>query len=315
MRVFYGLDQFKGVEKPVFTTGTFDGVHVGHRKIIQQLNKKAKEVGGESVLFSFYPHPRMVIFPDQNDLKLILTQAEKIKKLQEAGLQNLIIHPFTKDFSKLSAFEYTRDILVNTINVNTVVVGYDHRFGKNREGDFELLQDYANMFDFNIDEIKAIDIDNISVSSTKIRNALEDGDIALANQFLTYPFILGGRVVHGKKLGTKLQFATANLEINDVHKIIPKNGVYIVSGKINDGHTLQGIMNIGVKPTVSQEDKRSVEVHFFGISEALYGEYVEVSLLKRIRDEKKFNGIEELKTQLNKDKKDALNYFDNVHKA
>lgn len=312
MRVFYGLEQFKGVKNPVFTTGTFDGVHIGHRKIIQQLNRRAEEIQGESVLFSFYPHPRMVIFPEQNDLKLLLTQAEKIKKLQEAGLQNLIIHPFTKDFAKYSAFEYTRDILVNTIGVNTVVVGYDHRFGKNREGDFELLQDYAKTFDFGIEEIKAIDIESVNVSSTKIRLALDEGDIALANKFLTYPFLLGGRVVHGKKLGTKLQFATANLEINDVHKIVPKNGVYIVSGKINDGQVLQGMMNIGVKPTISIEEKRSVEVHFFGINEALYGEYVEVSLLERLRDEQKFDGVDALKSQLNQDKANALAYFNNI---
>lgn len=310
MRVFYGLDQFQGVEKPVFTTGTFDGVHVGHKKIIAQLNQKAQEIGGESVLFTFYPHPRMVIFPDQNDLKLLLTQDEKIKKLQEAGLQNLIIHPFTKEFSKLSAFEYTRDILVNTINVNTVVVGYDHRFGKNREGDFDLLADHAEIFGFNIQEIEAIDIESINVSSTKIRQALEEGDIDKANTYLTTPFILGGRVVHGKKLGTKLQFPTANLEINDVHKILPKNGVYIISGRINDGSELQGMMNIGVRPTVGSNLKRSVEVHFFGINEELYGEYVEVSLLSRLRDEKKFNGIDELKLQLTADKTAALLFFE-----
>jgi riboflavin kinase/FMN adenylyltransferase len=310
MRVFYGLDQFQGVERPVFTTGTFDGVHVGHKKIIAQLNKKAQEIGGESVLFTFYPHPRMVIFPDQNDLKLLLTQDEKIKQLQDAGLQNLIIHPFTKEFSKLSAFEYTRDILVNTINVDTVVVGYDHRFGKNREGDFQLLSEHAEIFGFQIEEIEAIDIESTNVSSTKIRQALEDGNIDRANTYLTYPFILGGRVVHGKKLGTKLQFPTANLEINDVHKILPKNGVYIISGRINDGKELQGMMNIGVRPTVGSNLKRSVEVHFFGIDEELYGEYVEVSLLSRLRDEKKFDGIDELKNQLSSDKKSAMLFFE-----
>lgn len=310
MRVFYGLDQFQGVEKPVFTTGTFDGVHVGHQKIIQQLNEKAESIGGESVLFTFYPHPRMVIFPDQNDLKLLLTQDEKIKKLQDAGLQNLIIHPFTREFSKLSAFEYTRDVLVNAINVHTVVVGYDHRFGKNREGDFNLLKEHATIFDFDIEEIKAIDIESVNVSSTKIRLALEEGNIDLANKYLTYPFILGGRVVHGKKLGSKLQFPTANLEINDMHKIIPKNGVYIVSGRINNGKELHGMMNIGVRPTIGQNLKRNVEVHFFGINEELYGEYVEVSVLNRLRDETKFNSIDELKDQLSADKANALAFFE-----
>lgn len=310
MRVFYGLDQFQGVNKPVFTTGTFDGVHVGHQKIIQQLNEKAQSIGGESVLFTFYPHPRMVIFPEQNDLKLLLTQDEKIKKLQDAGLQNLIIHPFTREFSKLSAFEYTRDILVGAINVDTVVVGYDHRFGKNREGDFSLLEEHSNIFGFDIEEIKAIDIESVNVSSTKIRLALDEGNIDLANKYLTYPFVLGGRVVHGKKLGSKLQFPTANLEINDVHKIIPKNGVYIVSGRINNGKELHGMMNIGVRPTIGQNLKRNVEVHFFGINEELYGEYVEVSILSRLRDERKFDSIEDLKIQLTNDKKNALAYFE-----
>ncbi len=310
MRVFYGLDHLDEIKNPVFTTGTFDGVHVGHRKIIEQLNSIADKVDGESVLFTFHPHPRMVVFPDQHDLKLILKQEEKIKRLQEAGLKNLIVFPFTKAFSKLSALDYVKEILVDKIKVNTVVVGHDHRFGKNREGDYNQLLEFGRMFDFRVEEIPAVDIDQVNVSSTKIRNALFEGDIETANKYLTYPFVLGGRVVKGKRLGSTIQFPTANIEVNDIHKLIPQNGVYVVEGTIrNKEGRIKGMMNIGTKPTVTSSNRVSIEVHFFDWNDNIYGEYVEVSLLKRIRNEQKFENIEALKQQLHKDKLDALSFF------
>ena len=310
MKVYYGIDQFKNVNKPVLTTGTFDGVHLGHRKILEQLNRVAQEVGGESVLFTFFPHPRMVIFPDDHGLELLNTQQEKIAQLQEAGLQHLIIEPFTKEFSRLTALEYVRDILVGKIGVDELVIGYDHQFGKNREGNFNQLVEFGQMFGFGVKEIPAQDINDVNVSSTKIRQALAEGDVAKAKEYLTYPFSLSGSVIHGDGIGKQLDFPTANIEMLEHYKLIPKNGVYIVQGRIGKSDkTINGMMNIGYRPTINHHQRLSLEVHFFDWKTDIYGEYIQIEFIERIRDEQKFEGIEALQQQLQRDKNYALEYL------
>jgi riboflavin kinase/FMN adenylyltransferase len=301
VRVFQGFDALEKIPNPVLTIGTFDGVHLGHQKIIQQLNEEAKKHGGESVLFTFYPHPRMVLFPDSHGLKLLQTQAEKIEKLERIGLQNVIVHPFTKEFSRLTAIEFVRDFLVNKLNVKTIVIGYDHQFGKNREGSLELLKDLAPVYDFNVIEIAAQDIDDVNVSSTKIRNALKSGNIETANAFLGEPFEMNGTVQSGKQVGRSLGYPTANLDLGNSVKIVPASGVYLVRVTIPSRAEYFGMMNIGVNPTVSDTTIPTIEVHLLDYSGDLYGQELQVKVLSRLRDEVKFDSLEELKNQLSKD--------------
>ncbi|MFM1932191.1 MAG: hypothetical protein RL226_1494 [Bacteroidota bacterium] len=289
----------------MLTTGTFDGVHLGHREIINRLRDIADRVGGETVLMTFYPHPRLVLFPDDPNIQLLQTIEEKKASLKEAGIDHLILLPFTQEFAKLSALEYVRDVLVQTIGVHTVVVGYDHRFGKNREGDFSSLEEFSEMFGFHVEEIPARLIDDLSISSTKIRNALLAGAVDQANSYLGYNYLLSGCVIHGDGLGHKLGFPTANLRINDSHKLIPGPGVYAVHVKIK-GSNYNGMMNIGVRPTVSSSDEKRLEVHLFDFSDDLYGAEMEVRFAGRIRNEMKFNSVDELKAQLLVDKQHAV---------
>lgn len=307
LKVHTHIDQPLPIHNPVLTTGTFDGVHQGHKKILQELIRSAKEYGGESVLFTFFPHPRMVLFPEDNDLKLINTQQEKIALLEEIGLDHLIVYPFSKEFSRLSALEYVRDILVNLIGVQKVVVGYDHHFGKNREGDFNQLQEYGNLYEFEVEEIPAHDIENVNISSTKIRKALVEGDISTANEYLGYPFSLSGIVIKGKGLGRELGFPTANIEVPDSYKIIPGQGVYGVNvGYKNE--TYRGMLNIGQNPTVNGSGgKQHIEVNIFDFHLDIYNEILKIEFIDRIRDERKFENTEELKEQLELDKIQALN--------
>lgn len=300
MKIFQGFDQLKEIKNPVLTIGTFDGVHLGHQKIIDQLNFEAEKIGGESVLFTFYPHPRMILYPESHGLRLIQTQAEKVDKLRRMGLQNVVIHPFTQEFSRLSAIEFVRDFLVNQVGVKKLVIGYDHQFGKNREGSIEFLMEVCETYGFEVIEIAAQEIDEVNVSSTKIRNAIKAGDIETANTFLGEPFLLNGIVVEGSALGRELGYPTANIDVQSDIKLIPGNGVYAVQVEV-DGVWHQGMMNIGVRPTIENETTAKIEVHLFDFNSNLYGKSLTVQLLSRSRDEIKFNSLDELKNQLKKD--------------
>jgi riboflavin kinase/FMN adenylyltransferase len=299
MKVFNGLEQLN-ICSPVLTIGTFDGVHLGHQKIIDRLNHEAEMIGGESVLFTFYPHPRMVIYPETHGLKLLQTQEEKLSKLAEKGLQNTIVYPFDFEFSRLSAVEFVRDFLVNKLHVKKLVIGYDHQFGRNREGTIEFLKNICDVYDFEVIEIPAKEIDEVNVSSTKIRDALLNGEVSRAADFLGEAYSLNGNVVAGDQVGRTIGFPTANLEIEDPTKLIPANGVYAVTC-IVDGAKVQGMMNIGFRPSVSDKLKLKLEVHLLDFSRDIYGQNLEVSFVSRIRDERKFSGVEELKEQLKSD--------------
>ena len=301
MKVFRDLKEFKRLPNAVVTTGTFDGVHAGHQKILENLKEIAKNDGGETVLLTFFPHPRMVLFPDDNDLKLLNTLDEKIDLLEKAGIDNLIIHPFTQAFSRFTATQYVKDILTETIGVKKLVIGYDHHFGRNREGSYENLFQMAPQYGFELVEIPAQEIDAVNVSSTKIRKALIDGDIKSANSFLNYKYNLTGEVVEGNKLGRTIGFPTANIETDSSYKLVPGVGVYAVEVMVN-GVLHGGMLNIGFRPTVNKILKQTVEVHIFGFNADIYGNKITLYFLEKIRDEVKFNGLEELKNQLEIDK-------------
>jgi len=305
VNVFKGFEQVNNISRPILTIGTFDGVHLGHQKIIQQLNEIAENVNGESVLFTFYPHPRMVLFPDNHGLKLIQTQAEKLQKLQRTGLKNVVVYPFSNDFSRVSAVNFIRDFLVNELNVHTVIIGYDHQFGKNREGSLSLLQELAPIYDFNVIEIKAQDIDDVNVSSTKIRTALTSGDIMTANKYLGEPFELTGKVVHGQKIGRSLGYPTANLDLESDVKIIPKDGVYFVKVYLEQRKPFIGILNIGMRPTIYDNEHQTIEVHILDFKEEIYGKHLTLVLLERLRNEIKFDSKDQLQEQIIKDEKQA----------
>lgn len=313
MKIFKGIDELGAFKNSVVTIGTFDGAHKGHQKILSRLNDRAKETQGESILFTFYPHPRMIVFPENHNLKLLQTIDEKIESLASFGLDNLIIYPFTKEFSRLTAFEFVRDILVEKLKVKTLVIGYDHQFGRNREGDLEFLKETAKIFDFDVEEISAEEVQEVNVSSTKIRQSLNNGNIERANEFLGRPFLCTGRVVEGKRLGRELGFPTLNIEVNNEHKILPKDGVYAVNVQIKDEH-FEGMMNIGQNPTVQKntEQEKKLEVHIFDFDKEVYGAEVKVFFQKFIRDEKTFSNLEELKSQLIQDEKNVRTYFNTV---
>jgi len=313
MRVFKGFDDILEIPNPVLTIGTFDGVHLGHQKIIDQLNREAEKVGGESVLFTFYPHPRMVLYPDSHGLKLIQTQAEKIDKLRRMGLQNVIIHPFSLEFSRLSALEFTRDYLVNRLNVKKMVIGYDHQFGKNREGNIKFLQDVSETYDFEVIEISAEEVDEVNISSTKIRRTIEAGEMELARKYMGEPFELFGKIIDGQAIGRELGYPTANIDIESEIKLIPKFGVYAANVLLSNGQIKEGMMNIGVRPSVGMEKNNiCIEVHILDFNENLYGEHITIQLLSRFRSEMKFDSLFELKEQLYIDEKNIRNYFTDI---
>jgi riboflavin kinase/FMN adenylyltransferase len=304
VKIYRDLASFTQVKNSVLTIGTFDGVHLGHRIILKKVNEIAKKIGGESVLLTFYPHPRKVLFGDDS-LKLINTIEEKAELLKDEGIEHFIVHPFSREFSRLNAFEYVRNIIVNSIAAKVVVVGYDHHFGRNREGGMEQLLEFAKLFEFEVREISAEQIDNVKVSSTKIRSAIEEGNIEQANLFLTRPFSLSGIVVKGDEVGRTMGFPTANIQLSK-EKILPKNGVYAVDVYVS-GKKLRGMMNIGVRPTVNISDEQRVEVNIFDFNQDIYGEHIKVEVLKKIRNEKQFASLDELKNQIQNDKLMALN--------
>lgn len=302
MRIFNDLNTISEIPSPVVTIGTFDGVHLGHQKILQTLMDEAKGVDGESVLLTFYPHPRMILFPESHGMKLLQTQAEKIEKLSEYGLQNLIIYPFSFDFSRLTALEFVRDVLVGKLHVRKIVIGYDHQFGKNREGNIDYLKDIAEMYEFEVIEIPAQDIDEVNVSSTKIRDALLQGDLERASVFLGRPYELSGKVVRGRALGRTIGFPTANIEVNSDLKLVPGIGVYAVQVLL-EGNVYRGMLNIGKRPTIVSTDDVHLEVHILDFQEDIYDKVITIRFMERVRDEQKFESVEALKEQLQKDEK------------
>ncbi len=303
MKIYNSTNEFKAVEKTsVVTIGTFDGVHIGHQEIIKSLVKNAHSTEDKSVILTFYPHPRLIL-QQGIDLKLITTLQEKISLLEKTELDYLIIEPFTKEFSRLTALDFVRDILVKELKMKKLVIGYDHHFGRNREGNFEQLQEYGKVYGFEVEEIPAQDIQNISVSSTKIRKALEEGNIEKANLYLGYEFMITGRVIHGRGLGTKWNYPTINIQLEEKYKMIPKAGVYIVKTILNSMNVF-GIMNIGFRPTVGGKHQ-TIEVHLLDYNADLYGANIQVQLSYRLRDEQKFSSVDKLIAQIKQDEKKA----------
>lgn len=308
MKTIHGIENFPASEGSIVTIGTFDGVHLGHQQILKQLIDTSQQSKLKSVLLTFFPHPRMVLQPDIS-MHLIQTIEEREKALRKTGLDYLVIHPFSEKFSRLSADDYVKQILVDKLNVRKVVVGYDHRFGRNRTASLEDMYNYADIYDFEVIEIDAKKIKSTAVSSTKIRKAIDQGDIALANSYLGDPFTLEGVVVHGDKRGRELSYPTANIELQNKHKIIPKQGVYLIQSDI-DNQVVYGMMNIGTKPTFDTTNP-SIEVHFFDWNGDLYDQTLQVKLLKWIRDEQKFDSVEELQAQIHADERYCRSYIPN----
>ncbi len=298
MKTIHGIENFPADEASIVTIGTFDGVHLGHQQILKQLIDTSRKSKLKSVLLTFFPHPRMVLQPDIS-MRLIQTIQEREKALQKTGLDYLVIHPFSTEFSRLSADDYVKQILVEQLNVRKVVVGYDHRFGRNRTASLEDMYHYADIHEFEVIEINAEKIESTAVSSTKIRKAIDEGNIELANTYLGHSFTIEGMVIDGDKRGRELSYPTANIDLQNPHKIVPKQGVYLVKSNLED-RIIYGMMNIGTKPTFNAA-MPSIEVHFFDWNGNLYGQAVQVELLKWVREERKFNTVEELQTQIQAD--------------
>jgi riboflavin kinase / FMN adenylyltransferase len=306
LKIYQSIYDFTPAKKTVLTLGTFDGVHKGHHKIISELVDTARKKGCESLILTFFPHPRMVL-QDPSEIKLLNTIQEKSELLAHLGVDNLIIHPFDQTFSRLSAEEFVTDILVKQLALEKIIIGYDHRFGRNRTADINDLMEYGEELGFEVQQISALEIDSISVSSTKIRTALQEGDVEKANDYLGYPYFLSGKVVKGKSIGRTIGFPTANLHIEESYKLIPKNGVYVVQTKVND-ETVYGMMNIGFNPTF-EGATQSIEIHLLDFEGDLYYQHLKIELLKRIRDEVKFDSMEALQDQLVLDKNQTLQYL------
>lgn len=309
MKIYTDIEQFQSIKNPVLTIGTFDGVHVGHQKIIEKMKEIAKQTNGETVIFTFFPHPKMVVNPTNHGIQLIQSQEEKFEKLAKLGVDHVIVFPFTKAFSEITAAEFVSDVLISKLNIHTIIVGYDHQFGKNREGNLTYLENKGKEYGFQVIEIPAHEINAVNVSSSKIRHALSEGDIETANHYLSGSFEIWGKVIHGNKLGRTIGFPTANIGVDDSLKIVPGRGVYAVTVSIDGGKPLFGMMNIGVRPTVNQELKETIEVNLFDFNEDIYEKSVRVCLHKRIRNEQKFDGITSLTAQLNHDEKTIRSYF------
>jgi riboflavin kinase / FMN adenylyltransferase len=304
MKIYYSLDDFTKLPNAIVTSGTFDGVHIGHQKIISRLKEVAEKTNGETVLLTFWPHPRLVLYPEETTLKLLNTFEEKAEMLKEQGINHLIRIPFTKEFSNLSSEDFILDILVNTIGTKKLVIGYDHRFGHNREGSFEELKKNGPRYGFDVEEIPRQDIDQVAVSSTKIRKALESGDISTANHFLGRPFSLTGRVIKGDKLGRLIGFPTANIEIDSTHKMIPCDGIY-ASTITYENTTYWGMLYIGNRPTVGG-GRHSIEVNIFDFDKEIYGDAITLHIHQLIRNDSEFVDLEALKIELTNDKRKSI---------
>jgi len=304
MKVYRSLADFKKLSCAIVTQGTFDGVHVAHQVILNYLKNLAQEKQGETVVITYEPHPRMVLFPEDHGLQLLSTLDEKIELLREQGIDHLLILPFTKDFSRFSSLEFIRDIIVEKIGTICLVIGYNHRFGKNREGSFEHLKLYGPAYGFEVFEIPEQDVDHVAVSSTKIRDAIKVGEVQLAAKFLSKPYSFEGRVVDGRKLGRTIGYPTANLEPVNSLKLLPADGVYAAKAEV-DGKIYGGMLNIGLNPSIAGKG-RSIEINIFDFNEDIYYQNIRVAFVEKLREEQNFSSIEELKTQLHCDKLQAI---------
>ncbi|MCX6291272.1 MAG: bifunctional riboflavin kinase/FAD synthetase [Bacteroidetes bacterium] len=303
MKVYQSIEEFSRIPFAVVTIGTFDGVHAGHQKIISRLVELAKKNHGETVVMTFFPHPRMVLQPDDNSLKMISTMDEKIELLRKSGIDHLIIQPFSKEFSRTGATEFVRDILSNRIGTKILVIGYDHHFGRNREGNYKNLEELAPVYDFRLEEIDEQDVNDVAVSSTKIRAALLAGDIHSANELLGYDFQLKGIVTDGERVGRRLGYPTANIQIPENYKLVPADGIYAVLVKLED-ETYKGMLYIGNRPSLNGK-KRSIEVNIFDFDRDIYGEFITVFLKERIRGDMNFENLDHLRAKMNEDKENA----------
>lgn len=309
MRIFEGLTEKMPIQNAVVTIGTFDGVHLGHQEILKTLIAEAHNCQGESVLLTFYPHPRMVLFPEKTDLQLLQTQAEKLEKLASIGLQNVVIYPFSKEFADFSAQRFVEEIIIQDLQAKKVIIGYDHQFGHQREGNLAFLKKYADQGYFDLLEIPAEQIDEANISSSKIRTAILNGEISTANSYLGAPFELSGTVVKGLQNGRTIGFPTANIHIHDEQKIIPANGVYAVEMSIS-GKNHRGMMNIGWRPTIQEEKTmRQIEVHLFDFNEEIYDSPCKILVHHYVRPEHKFPNLDALKSQITLDETTIRAYF------
>jgi len=306
LKIFYSINDFESPKKTILTLGTFDGVHAGHRKILERLTQNVENGKYESLVLTFFPHPRMVL-QEQSGIKLLNTIPEKIDLLEKIGIENLVIHPFDESFSRLTAQKFVKNVLVDKFHTQKIIIGHDHRFGRDRTANIDDLITFGKQYDFEVEQISVQEVNDVSISSTKIRNALMEGNMALANEYLGYEYFLTGTIFKGKQLGRTIGFPTANLQIEENHKLIPRNGVYVVKSAINQ-KTVFGMMNIGFNPTVAGENL-SIEVHFFDFDADLYDQKIRVSILEYLRSEQKFDSVDLLKEQLEKDKNTALAYI------
>lgn len=328
MKIYHQLSDFKKLDNAIVTIGTFDGVHFGHQKIIKRLCELAKTSEGESVLLTFFPHPRMIIDPENQELKMINTIEEKAQILASLGIDHLIITPFTRDFSNLSANDYIKNILVDAIGTKKIIIGYDHRFGKDRLGNINTLAENASTYGYQVEEIPEQDINDVAVSSTKIRKALLDGDVALANNYLGYAFSIYGPVIKGDKIGRTIGFPTANIFVPETYKLIPGDGIYAVTvemdleveskdAELNDSLStfnakpsiFRGMAYIGQRPTINGMT-RNIEVNIFDFNREIYGQNIKMNFLAFLREDVKFTGLEALTKQLQKDKEETLAFFE-----
>ncbi|MCF6308694.1 MAG: bifunctional riboflavin kinase/FAD synthetase [Flavobacteriaceae bacterium] len=309
MKVFHSISAYKNNQPSVVTIGTFDGVHLGHKAIISQLLFASKKENLTSIILTFFPHPRIVL-QEENSIKLINTISERENLLQQTKLENLIIHPFTKEFSRLTALEFVRDILVNQLHIKKLIIGYDHRFGRNRDANIEDLIEFGKTFNFEVEEIKVQQFGGVSISSTKIRKLISEGDIKTTNTYLGHPFTLSGKIVSGRGIGKTLSFPTANLQVEEDYKIIPKKGVYLTQSKIS-GKNIFGLTNIGTNPTVNGKHQ-TIETYFLDYNENLYNKTIQLKFITRIRDEKVFNNVEALKAAIKEDEVFARNYIQDL---
>jgi riboflavin kinase/FMN adenylyltransferase len=306
LNIFHSIKDFHSTKQTILTLGTFDGVHIGHRKILERVTQNTENDKYESLVLTFFPHPRMVL-QGESDVKLLNTISEKIDLLEKIGIQNLVIHPFDETFSKLTADEFVKTVLVDRFHIKKIIIGHDHRFGRNRTANIDDLITFGKQHNFEVEQISVQEVNDVSISSTKIRTALLEGNMALANEYLGYDYFLTGVVSKGKQLGRTIGFPTANLKIGDNYKLIPRNGVYVVKSTI-DQKTVFGMMNIGFNPTLGEKNL-SIEIHYFDFDTDLYDQKISVSLLEYLRPEQKFDSVALLKDQLKKDEKAALDYL------
>lgn len=309
MKVHKGAKAYKNKRGSVVTIGTFDGVHVGHAAILKRVATTAADLDLDALLLTFFPHPRMVLQKDSN-IKMLHTVDEKKQHAEKLGIQHLLVHPFTKEFSRLTAVEYVRDILVNQLKAKKIIIGYDHRFGRNRTANINDLKAFGDIYDFTVEEITAQELDDVAVSSTKIRQALEHGDITTANNYLGYHYHISGTIVKGKAIGRTINYPTANLKPNEDYKLIPKNGVYVTKAMLND-IAYYGITSIGTNPTVGGT-KKTIETYFLDYQGNLYDKELTLSFVTHIRDEATFNNITTLKEAIAKDEGAARTYIKNL---